>query len=165
MKQETAFSHEFVDSVPELEDMKERTLYISLMGATAVIHLCGCGCGREVVTPLSPTDWKLIFDGEAISLHPSIGNWSFPCQSHYWVRDSQIEWSGSWSKQEIAAGRKRDMQKKAEHYQEETRVPVAEVPSIEANKPTEPVEAKAQTAEKNRGWWQKLKAKIFRWFE
>jgi Family of unknown function (DUF6527) len=35
-------------------------------------NLCCCGCGEKVVTPLRPTDWKLIFDGKTISLDPSL---------------------------------------------------------------------------------------------
>ena len=78
MKQEIAFKHEFVEFIPE--ELKEGTLYVSIRFAT-VSHLCACGCKSKVVTPLKPTDWKLIFDGKTISLDPSIGNWSFPCQS------------------------------------------------------------------------------------
>ena len=37
---------------------------------------CCCGCGEEVVTPFSPAQWQMSFDGEAVSLHPSIGNWN-----------------------------------------------------------------------------------------
>jgi hypothetical protein len=36
-------------------------LYVSLEYATA-IHACACGCGNEVVTPLSPNGWKLTFE-------------------------------------------------------------------------------------------------------
>ena len=39
-------------------------------------HSCCCGCGEEVVAPLTPTDWKMTFDGETTSLRPSIGNWT-----------------------------------------------------------------------------------------
>lgn len=94
--------HEFVEFVPD--QLRDGVLYISIPYAT-VVHRCCCGCGNEVVTPLSPTDWKLIFDGRTISLHPSIGNWSFPCQSHYWIRDNGVEWAPRWSKEKIEAAR------------------------------------------------------------
>ena len=84
-------SHEFVKAIPD--ELAERTLYVSMDYAT-VVHRCCCGCGREVVTPLSPTDWKLIYDGISVSLYPSIGNWSFECQSHYWVEKSRLLWVG-----------------------------------------------------------------------
>lgn len=77
--------HEFVKSVPK--NPEKGVIYVSIDYAT-VIHQCCCGCGREVVTPLSPTDWQLSFDGQTVSLDPSIGNWSFPCQSHYWIRNN-----------------------------------------------------------------------------
>ena len=98
-------AHEFVKTVPN--DLKERTLYVSVDYAT-VVHKCCCGCGGEVVTPLTPTDWKLIYDGVSISLNPSIGNWSFGCQSHYWISKSTVRWARQWSSRRIDAGRARD---------------------------------------------------------
>jgi hypothetical protein len=79
--------HEFVEQIPER--LNDGVLYVSMSFGT-VVHKCACGCGSEVVTPLSPTDWKLTFDGESISLHPSIGNWSFACRSHYWITNGQV---------------------------------------------------------------------------
>ena len=58
----------------------------------AVKHLCVCGCGAEINTPLHPTGWTLTCDGVSVSLSPSIGNWSEKCQSHYWVINNQIQW-------------------------------------------------------------------------
>jgi len=87
--------HQFVEYVPDV--IEEGILYISLPYATA-IHKCICGCGNEVVTPLSPKDWQLTFDGKAVSLSPSIGNWNFACQSHYWIRNNRIEHSDSCGK-------------------------------------------------------------------
>ncbi len=81
--------HKFVEFIPD--ELEDGILYISIIYAT-VLHKCGCGCGNEVVTPLSPSDWQLTFDGEAISLFPSIGNWSFPCRSHYWIRKNKVVW-------------------------------------------------------------------------
>jgi len=102
MKDAPAVQYEFVEFIPEV--LKEGVVYISLPYATAS-HKCCCGCGNVVVTPITPTDWKLTFDGETISLFPSIGNWSFPCRSHYWIRQNQVEWAESWSEEEIESGR------------------------------------------------------------
>jgi hypothetical protein len=94
---------EFVEYIPhELEDGK---LYISTTYATAV-HRCCCGCGSKITTPLAPSEWSLTFDGETVSLNPSIGNWSFPCQSHYWIRRNKITWAGRFSSEQIAAVRR-----------------------------------------------------------
>lgn len=102
---EPKLTHCFVESVPE--ELEPWSLYISVE-FTTVMHLCLCGCGREVVTPLAPNDWKMTFDGESISLYPSIGNWSFPCRSHYWIRRNQVEWAAQWSEDEIVRGRLED---------------------------------------------------------
>lgn len=104
---------EFVDFIPE--DLVLGVLYISIQYATAA-HSCCCGCGREVVTPLSPTDWKLIFNGRSVSLEPSIGNWSFPCQSHYWIRHNHIRWAPRWSAAQIDAGRGYDAAAKSRYF-------------------------------------------------
>jgi hypothetical protein len=82
-------THKFVEYIPAYEELKEDTLYISISYCTAV-HKCFCGCGNEVVTPISPNDWKLTFDGKTISLYPSIGNFAFPCQSHYWIEKDTV---------------------------------------------------------------------------
>lgn len=81
----------FVDVVPDADLMEHDVLYISIAYAT-VIHMCACGCGREAVTPLSPEEWSLTYNGETVSLNPSIGNWGMECRSHYWVRANKIVW-------------------------------------------------------------------------
>lgn len=84
--------HRFVDQIPE--DLENGVVYVSIPFST-VIHKCCCGCGHEVVTPLSSkTGWQLTFDGESISLHPSIGNRALPCRSHYWIDRNQVVWAG-----------------------------------------------------------------------
>jgi uncharacterized protein DUF6527 len=105
MNQKVKLTHKFVEFIPE--GIEDWTIYVSIDYATAV-HKCCCGCGQEVVTPLSPIDWKLIFDGRSISLYPSIGNWSFSCQSHYWIKNNIVTWAPKWSQEEIDAGRYSD---------------------------------------------------------
>lgn len=113
MKKASVLRHEFVEYIPQ--DLSEGIIYVSIPFAT-VVHKCCCGCGNEVVTPLSPTDWKLTFDGESISLFPSIGNWSFPCRSHYWVRGNRVEWAAAWSRQKINAARADELIEKSQYY-------------------------------------------------
>ena len=98
-------NHAFVETVPDHLD--EGTLYIALGHAT-MLHLCACGCGSEVVLPLSPTDWRMMFDGETVSVSPSVGSWSLACRSHYVVDHGRVRWAGNWTNEEIAAGRRRD---------------------------------------------------------
>jgi hypothetical protein len=109
-------SHVFVDLVPE--DLEPATLYISIEYAT-IVHICLCGCRSRIVTPLSPTDWKMTFDGETISLSPSIGNWSFACQSHYWIDRDRVQWARLMSAEKIQAGRDRDRREKQAYYLED----------------------------------------------
>jgi hypothetical protein len=109
MKQSIVLTCEFVKAIPI--ELEERRLYVSMDYAT-VSHMCCCGCGKQVVTPLSPTDWKLIYDGASISLSPSIGNWSFDCKSHYWIDKNTVRWADRWSKRQIATGRAHDRRTK-----------------------------------------------------
>lgn len=104
----------FIEFIPE--KIEDGILYISIEYCTA-IHKCVCGCGNEVVTPLSPTDWNLTFNGKAVTLHPSIGNWNFECQSHYWIRNNKIEFAGNWTEKEIRLGRENDLECKAVYFE------------------------------------------------
>lgn len=105
--------HKFIEFVPEV--LEEGILYISIEYCSA-IHKCVCGCGNEVVTPLSPTDWKLTFDGKSVSLYPSIGNWNFDCKSHYWIRNNKIQHAFQWSEERIEEGRIFDAKAKKEYF-------------------------------------------------
>jgi hypothetical protein len=95
----------FTETFPPTMDAG--VLYISIPYRTCG-HLCCCGCGHEVVTPLSPAQWSLTYDGESVSLTPSIGNWSLSCRSHYWIRDGRVHWSRRYSAAEIDQNRDRD---------------------------------------------------------
>ncbi len=84
-------THVFVESFPE--SLEAGKLYISMQYASAT-HLCACGCGHEVVTPIRRRDgWKLVFDGESISLSPSIGSRNLACRSHYFITLGQVRWA------------------------------------------------------------------------
>lgn len=104
---------EFVEHLPDV--LEDEVLYISMEHAVAS-HNCACGCGRETVTPLSPTDWQLQFNGSTISMDPSIGNWNFPCQSHYWIEAGGIRWASVMSAGAIEQGRARSRAAKQRHY-------------------------------------------------
>jgi len=78
---------ESVEFIPA--HLEEGVLYISGRYRTAV-HKCCCGCGQEVVTPLSAAEWSVKSNGDRVSLWPPIGNWSYPCRSHYVIRDSRV---------------------------------------------------------------------------
>jgi hypothetical protein len=103
--QRSAYRCVFVESMPDTLD--EGILYVCMRYATSA-HNCFCGCGREVIAPIHPTKWKLTFDGVNVSLFPSVGSWSLPCKSHYWLQDGVVDWADSFSEYEIEMVRGRD---------------------------------------------------------
>jgi hypothetical protein len=139
-----ALRHEFVEYIPD--ELEDGVIYVSMDYATAA-HRCACGCGSEVITPFSPTDWRLTFDGETVSLKPSIGNWSFPCQSHYWIERGRIRWAPKWSREKIEAGRARDRRAKERHA---------------AGLPIERVEFLIEDAPPAAGFLERLRRKLTR---
>lgn len=106
MKRVDRIVTEHVEFVPE--SLKLGILYVSRRFSTAS-HLCCCGCGFEVVTPLNPARWRLTERAGASSLHPSVGNHSFPCRSHYWIEDGGVRWAGAMSTESIEAVRALDL--------------------------------------------------------
>lgn len=104
---------EFVEFIPEV--LESGILYISIPYATAS-HKCACGCGELVVTPIKPLDWELTWDGESVTMYPSIGNWSFSCKSHYFIKKNRIVWSYKMSDSEINFGRKMDISRKEKFF-------------------------------------------------
>jgi Family of unknown function (DUF6527) len=96
---------EYVDFIPAT--LKDGVLYISKKFRTAS-HRCCCGCGTRIVTPLRETDYRLTERQGLVSLHPSIGNWNYPCQSHYLIKSNRVIWAPSMTKEEIRLGRADD---------------------------------------------------------
>lgn len=95
----------FVESFPD--SLEEGKLYVSMEYAS-VAHLCACGCGREVVTPLRKDAWRLEYDGQGITLSPSVGSRNLACRSHYYIREGKVQWlpkmdSVGWSNEAIAS--------------------------------------------------------------
>lgn len=79
-------------------------------------HICPCGCGNKIITPLGPTDWSLIVKKEKPTLYPSIGNWELPCRSHYWIINGLIEWSYQWTDEEILTGRQYEDDRRKSYF-------------------------------------------------
>lgn len=100
----TTLNTVFTKSIPATPEAE--TLYVSMDYRTAV-HLCACGCGTKVVTPIGPNDWVLTFDG-TVTLRPSVGNGQQPCRSHYYIRHDQIDWLPKISKAATSAALGRD---------------------------------------------------------
>jgi hypothetical protein len=119
----------FIRNIPDR--LEPGVLYVSMEFATAV-HTCCCGCGEEIVTPFTPTDWKMTYDGEGISLWPSIGNWNLPCRSHYIIERSGVIEAAPWTDYEIEAERRRDKAAKGQYYKPP--VPIESTPTGPASR-------------------------------
>jgi len=106
-----------VQRVVEMPDhLRDGVLYHSAEFGLAV-HLCACGCRGEVVTTIGRGGWSLRIKGNRPSLDPSVGNWSLPCRSHYWISDGRVQWAEDWSIQRVLAARTQVREQMARHYQ------------------------------------------------
>lgn len=103
----------YVESFPNT--LEESVIYISRRFRTAC-HLCCCGCGIKIVTPLRQTEYSLADNNGRISLYPSVGNWNHPCRSHYVIRQGQVFPAGDMTRSEIDRGRARDQDEKRAYY-------------------------------------------------
>lgn len=82
----------------------------------AAVHLCACGCGAKISTPLGPTEWTLSETASGPSVYPSIGNWQLPCKSHYWIWGGEVAWAEQWTPEQIATGQKAENQRRRDYY-------------------------------------------------
>ncbi|MEW9124115.1 MAG: DUF6527 family protein [Thermotaleaceae bacterium] len=98
-------------------DLEAGVLYVSEEFGTSA-HLCACGCGSKIRTPLGPTEWSFKETSMGPTLEPSIGNWQQNCKSHYWIRKGDVIWSGQWTPEEIKAGRYKEESRRRAYYDE-----------------------------------------------
>jgi hypothetical protein len=97
------------------DQLQPGLLYVSREFGTAQ-HLCACGCGSKIRTPLGPAEWSLKESRAGPTLWPSIGNWQRPCRSHYIIWDGRIHWAGDWSAEQVEAARSRDRRHLEAHF-------------------------------------------------
>jgi hypothetical protein len=102
-----------VDYMPA--DLKPGVLYVSPAFSTAA-HLCACGCGSKIRTPLGPTEWSVSETPSGPSLWPSVGNWQKPCRSHYVIDRGEVFWCPAWSPAEAEAGRHIEAARRTAYY-------------------------------------------------
>lgn len=130
----------FVDTIPN--SLEEGRIYISKRYRTAV-HRCCCGCGLEVVTPINPAKWQLNENGGKVSLRPSVGNWSFPCRSHYWIDHNRVRWARAMPQWKIDHVRRRDQEA----------IEMQTLPRPPANTPLTP-------AANRQAWWRRFARRL-----
>ena len=158
----THLSHQFVEFIPE--QLEDGILYISQRYGTAT-HTCCCGCGMEVNTPLTPTDWSIRINDNTVTLYPSIGNWSFPCRSHYWIRRSNVIWAGAMSQQQIERGRAIDRATKEAYFESVNHDKVTQqvMSSNDLTDQLEKPELVHRLLRRLRGWWKSQIAMLFQY--
>ena len=62
--------------------------------------------------PLGPAEWSFLDSPNGPSLAPSIGNWQFPCRSHYWIQGGQVVWSAAWTPTQVQAGHRAEEERR-----------------------------------------------------
>lgn len=152
MKQ-VQFRHVMVNSIPDL--LQANILYVTTDEDVAG-HLCACGCGREVITPLSPADWSIAFDRQGASLSPSIGNWAFPCRSHYFIWNGVVVWARNMSDRAIAHGRRWDKARKQRYYDRLSDRPQTPPELAHAPVPHPPLPARQRFGHRLLAWCRRL---------
>ena len=157
MIQVSTLEHRFIGSIPRV--VEPGILYVSMEYGTA-IHSCCCGCGEQVVTPFSPTDWKMTYDGESVSLAPSVGNWNSTCRSHYVIRRGRVIEASSWSDAQVAAERARDAAAKARFYGTAGKPGMRQDAQARSDAPAVPVANSAGFRRRGGGFWSSVKT----WF-
>jgi hypothetical protein len=98
------------------KELKPWVLYVSEEFGTAA-HLCACGCGSKIRTPLGPTEWSVKETDSGPTLSPSVGNWQQACQSHYVIYRGEIKWATKWTPEQIAAGRRNEEERRRAYYE------------------------------------------------
>lgn len=114
MSKITQIKLEKVYYVPKV--LEPGVLYVS-DEFSAAVHLCACGCGCKVSTPLGPTEWLFRENNQGPTLRPSVGNWQLPCRSHYWIEGGEIVWYRTWSPEQIEAGRRAEGLRRKAFYE------------------------------------------------
>lgn len=97
------------------KQLESGILYVSYEFGTAA-HLCACGCGSKIRTPLGPTEWSVKETDNGPSVWPSIGNWQLACKSHYVIKNGTIEWANTWTESQIQSGRTKEVKKREAYY-------------------------------------------------
>jgi hypothetical protein len=97
------------------EQLQPGVLYVSAEFNTAA-HLCACGCGTKIRTPLGPTEWSIKETASGPTLRPSVGNFQQACQSHYFITRGEVYWAEAWTPGQATGARRRQETHRRAYY-------------------------------------------------
>ena len=132
--------HEFVTFIPD--ELAEGVVYVSVQYNVAT-HLCCCGCGERVVTPLNPAQWSVTYDGETVSLDHSIAGGS--CNSHYFIKRGKVCWAPTLTQRQLSLAAQRD----------QAAVHGRQVPADASTPP-----AASEPNDRHISWWTKIRGRL-----
>ena len=77
--------------------IKKDIIYNSL-AHNSISFLCPCGCGaietikKDSGTQIPNVNWKFTISDHKVTIHPSMYMRECKTNSHYWLRDSTVQW-------------------------------------------------------------------------
>ena len=88
MRRQKVLRPEFVQSIPT-GSRKPGEIVVSCRYNVASF-LCPCGCGAAMDIIFRPYRWRMEWDGEHLSICPSISSPRLACKSHYWITRNEV---------------------------------------------------------------------------
>ena len=91
------YKTKFVATPPKHSELEDGVLYV-LPHCNCAIHKCMCGCKDVVVLAIDenngkePYFWGWTYTDGNVSITPSVGNFQFPCKSHYFLQHGKVKW-------------------------------------------------------------------------
>lgn len=100
----------FLETFNKAEEPLEPGVLLISLKYGCLEHLCACGeCGWSTHMSIKSFDtdqpelvgeddtrwsngWDVTYRGGKLTISPSIGNFQFPCKSHYFIRENRVEW-------------------------------------------------------------------------
>ena len=89
-KQRYKVTPRFVEQIPP--GKRESGVILVCIKYGVMSLACPCGCGLTMDLSIEPHRWRIEWDGEHLSVCPSVSSSGLPCRSHYWIQSNRIEW-------------------------------------------------------------------------
>jgi len=81
----------YVDRLPMKSEMEAEKVYMA-ENKTQATHLCPCGCGTEILTPLGRGGYRALENSdESLTISPQIEH--SPCSNNYKLYKGYVIWT------------------------------------------------------------------------